>query len=54
MGVTVHHIDVLDGYAQAIRHELRERGLVPLSVAVRPGEDRNRARRVNANGTHLE
>ena len=53
-GIAVHDVDVLERNAEARRHHLRERRLVPLSMAVRAGEDRHRAGRMDAHFTRFE
>src|SRR3546814_17574408 len=49
-GVAVHDLDVLDRHAERVGDELGEGRLVALAVAVRAGEDGDRAGRVE---THL-
>ena len=50
----MHDVDVLDGYAEGLRHQLREGRLVPLAVAVRPGEHGDRAGGMHAHLGRLE
>ena len=47
-GVAVHDIDLVEGKAEAVRHELGEGRLMALAMAVRPGEDGDAAGRVHA------
>src|SRR3546814_13560250 len=49
-GVAMHDLDVLDRHAERVGDELGEGRLVALAVAVRAGEDGDRAGRVE---THL-
>jgi hypothetical protein len=53
-GVAVHDLDVLHRDAQLGRHHLRKGGLVALAVAVRTGEDGDRAGGVHAHLAGLE
>ena len=53
-GVAVHHVHVIDRYAQARGDHLRERRLMPLAMAVRAGEHRHLAGGVHANFARLE
>ena len=53
-GVAVDDLDVLDRDAEAVGDELGERRLVALAVAVRAGEHRHAAGRVDADLARLE
>ena len=47
-GVAVDNLDLVEGEAQPVRHELGEGRLVALAMAVRAGEDGDAAGRVHA------
>src|SRR5215468_1221004 len=49
----MHDLDGLDRYAEATGNDLRERGFVSLPVAVRPGEHRDAASRIDAHFASL-
>ena len=51
--VAVHHIHLVDRHAELVGNELRERRLVALAVAVRAGEHRHAAGRVDADFRHF-
>ena len=48
VGVAMDDRDILEGNAEALRHELREGRLVALAVAVRAGQHLDRADRIDA------
>ena len=47
-GIALDVVDGLERHAEPFRHELRERGLVTLSVRMRAGDDRDHAARIEA------
>ena len=43
----MHHVDLVDRHAELVAYQLRQRGLMPLAVAVRAGIDRDAAGRMH-------
>src|SRR5262249_61450719 len=52
--VAVNDLDAVDWDAEPVGHQLRKGRLVPLPMAVRPGQHRHAAGRVDADGGAFE
>ena len=50
VGIAEHDVDVIEGDAELLRHDLREGGLVPLPVIVGADQHRHLSGRMHADG----